>query len=405
MDEINPQITVLDEFKLRDELRAMRAQIPDAPGLNPIVNIAFYLSRSLEAGKISFEDLKALAGRLMDRACVRRAERLREQIGYIDNQATIRDFSNFVAKTVGNNADADKAFSEFKERWNRARNGIVFTAHPTFGLSEALSRRMVEIASGEVKGEPVIGLPHRPDANITLDYEHKAVQVCIQNLRDAFEELLNGFYSVAAAGFGDRAYKFRPKIATIASWVGYDLDGRTDIKWTHSFVLKLQEKVAALHDIRRRFIILKHRLSDEVEAQRIARQIVAKLDLAIASAQKQLDALQTAVNGKGKLSDAANIITEADAYNLTSPAPVIALIDQLIDAVPQPQSKRELAALASLFDQTGMGTSHIHLRVNAVQLNNAFRAFVHEPWTRDLTERQALARIVEMIRTAGKETV
>jgi phosphoenolpyruvate carboxylase len=405
VDTINPQISVLDEFKLRDELKTMRSQIPDAPGLNPIVNIGFYLSRSLESGKISFDDLKALAGRLMDRACVRRAERLREQIGYVDNQTTIREFSTFVAKTVGNDPDQEKAFSDFQNRWGRARNGIVFTAHPTFGLSEALSRRMVEIASGEVQGDPVIGMPHRPDSPITLEYEHKAVQVCIHNLRDAFEELLNGFYSVAAAGFGERAYKFRPKIATIASWVGYDLDGRTDIKWTHSFVLKLQEKVAALHDIRTRFIILKHRLTDDVDAQRIARQIVAKLDLAIASAQKQLDSLNNAIDGKNKLSEAANIITEADAYNLTSPAPVLALIDQLIDAVPQPQSKRELAALASLFDQTGMGTSHIHLRVNAVQLNNAFRAFVHEPWTRDLTERQALARIVEMIRTAGKETV
>jgi phosphoenolpyruvate carboxylase len=405
VDTINPQIDALDEFKLRDELKAMRAQIPDAPGLNPIVNIGFYLSRSLESGKISMDELKALAGRLMDRACVRRAERLREQIGYVDNQTTIKDFSTFVAKTVGSDPDVDVAFETFKERWSRARNGIVFTAHPTFGLSEALSRRMVEIASGEVKGEPTIGLPHRPDSPITLEYEHKAVQVCIQNLRDGFEELLNGFYSVAAAGFGERAYKFRPKIATVASWVGYDLDGRTDIKWTHSFVLKLQEKVAALQDIRTRFIILKHRLTDEAEAQRIARQIVAKLDLAIASAQKQLDTLVAASAGKQKLSDAANLITEADAYNLTSPQPVIALMDHLIDAVPQVQSKREIAALASLFDQTGMGTSHIHLRVNAVQLNNAFRAFVHEPWTRDLTERQALARIVEMIRNAGKETV
>ncbi len=342
MDTINPQITVLDEFKLRDELKTMRSQIPDAPGLNPIVNIGFYLSRSLESGKISFDDLKALSGRLMDRACVRRAERLREQIGYVNNQTTIREFSTFVAKTVGNGPDQEKAFAAFQDRWGRARNGIVFTAHPTFGLSEALSRRMVEIASGEVQGDPVIGMPHRPDSPITLEYEHKAVQVCIQNLRDAFEELLNGFYSVAAAGFGERAYKFRPKIATIASWVGNDLDGRTDIKWTHSFVLKLQEKVAALHDVRTRFIILKHRLTDDVDAQRIARQIVAKLDLAIASAQKQLDSLNNAIDGKNKLSEAANIITEADAYNLTSPAPVLALIDQLIDAVRQPQSKREL---------------------------------------------------------------
>lgn len=402
-----PRTLTLDEFQLRDELKNMRAQIPDAPGLNPIVNVAFYLSRQLEADALSFDDLKSLAGRLMDRACVRRAERLREQIGFVDNQATVKEFAAFVGKTaeVKDGGDIEAAYQAFTERWGRARSGIVFTAHPTFGLSDALSRRMVAIASSEIAPDAPIGLAHRPDATISLDYEHKAVQRCIHNLRDAFEDLLNAFYSTAAQTFGERAYKFRPKIATVASWVGYDLDGRTDIKWTHSFVLKLSEKVAALQDIRGRFILLKHRMTDAADVQRLARQVVAKLDLAIASAQKQLDALRAAVDGPQKLSDAANVITEADAYNLTSTEPIVSLLDQLIDMVPQVQSKRELAALASLFQHTGLGTSHIHLRVNAVQLNNAFRAFVHEPWTRDLSERQALARIVEMIQTTRKETV
>ena len=49
-----------------------------------------------------------------------------------------------------------------------------------------------------------------------------------------------------------------------------------------------------------------------------------------------------------------------------------------------------------------MAPSHIHLRINALQLNNAFRAFVHEPWTRDLTESQSLARIVEMIKNCPR---
>ena len=59
--------------------------------------------------------------------------------------------------------------------------------------------------------------------------------------------------------------------------------------------------------------------------------------------------------------------------------------------MPGAEAKRAVAALSALVEATGLGTSHIHLRVNAVQMNNAFRAFVHEPWTRDLTERQALA--------------
>ena len=35
-----------------------------------------------------------------------------------------------------------------------------------------------------------------------------------------------------------------------------------------------------------------------------------------------------------------------------------------------------------LIAATGLGTAHIHVRINAVQLNNAFRAFVHEQTAR-----------------------
>ena len=65
MQDTNKTAETLDEFKLRDELKALRAQIPDQPSLNPIVHVAFKLSRQLESGAISFDDLKALAGRLI----------------------------------------------------------------------------------------------------------------------------------------------------------------------------------------------------------------------------------------------------------------------------------------------------------------------------------------------------
>ena len=104
------------------------------------------------------------------------------------------------------------------------------------------------------------------------------------------------------------------------------------------------------------------------------------------------------------LAKAANVITRSDSYNLTSTEPLVSLFTQMIEAVDSPQWKRSLASLSGLVKATGLGTAHIHVRINSVQLNNAFRAFVHEPWTRDLTERQALARIVEMIgNTPGRD--
>ncbi|MES0402408.1 MAG: phosphoenolpyruvate carboxylase [Hyphomicrobium sp.] len=391
----------LDEIQLRDELRSFRTHIPDTPGLNPIVSVAFDLSRRLEAGEITFEALRALATRLMDRAFVHRARDLRERVGYIDPAQTHKEFADFV-EGLAKSMD----FEAFAARWSRARNGIVFTAHPTFGLSEALSHRIVEMAvADKVDPNAVIGLPHRPDPNIDLAYEHSRAQKSISNFRDAYAELLQSFFSVAASRYGDKAFKLRPQLATVASWVGYDLDGRNDIKWTFSLLVRLKEKQAALNDIRERFLALKDLRGDNAEIQRLTRQLTGKLDLAIAAVDEHIDALERIGSDGFTLAEAANVITRAEGYNLVTTKPLIELLDAMIEAAADREAKIALAALSGLLQATGLGTSHIHLRVNAVQINNAFRAFVHEPWTRDLTERQALARIVEMIRTAKPETV
>jgi phosphoenolpyruvate carboxylase len=401
--KLSPDSTKLDEKALRAELKALRAQIPDQPTLNPIVGVAFDLSRRLEAGDITFEDLSALATRLMDSACVHRALLLKEQIGVENEKETRKEFAEFIAREVAGIDPND--FEAFKARFARARNGIVFTAHPTFGLSEALSNRMAEIAmSGTAKGQK-IGLPHRPDPSLTLDYEHARVESAIRNLRDAYADLLSDFFAAAYSTHGERVFKAHPQLATFASWVGYDLDGRTDIKWTFSFIVRLREKVAALSDIRERFLALKPMLGEDGEMMRLVRQVTGKLDLGIAASESHVKALESVGKDGFTLAHAANIITQEDGHNLVSAEPVLALLDQIVDTTPETNAKIAVASLAGLLRATGLGMSHIHVRVNAVQINNAFRAFVHESWTRDLTERQALARIVEMIHSVKAETV
>jgi phosphoenolpyruvate carboxylase len=396
----------LDEVTLREQLRQLRTQIPDQPNLNPIVNVAFDISRRLEGGDISMVDLRALAARLMDRACTQRARRLRNRIGYVDQNTTLREFVEGIEATVNMDVDPDLSFAQFKERWERARSGIVLTAHPTFGVSAALSRHMVEIATGD-SGPDTSGTGHaqHPDDGITLAYEHARAQETIVNLRNGYSDLLNAFYSAASNRFGERAYSLKPKLTSLACWVGYDLDGRTDITWITSYTIRLQEKRAALADIRERFLALKHRLGDAPDTQRISRQITGKLDLAIASVDEQVRALANVGTDATALARVANVLGKSDTYNLTSTEPLSTLFTDLGATIDTPQLKRAMATFAGLVEATGLGTSHIHLRVNAQQLNNAFRAYVHEPWTRDLSERQALARIVEMIRTVSVETV
>lgn len=398
----------LNEFELRDELRSLRKEIPDQPFLNPIINVAFKLSRQLEADEVSFDDLKALAQRLMDRACVRRAQALRERIGVVDQETTVREFGEFVAARIEKDLDSETAFEKFSHRWRRARSGIVFTAHPTFGLSDKLTDKMVEIAGRrgeEADADLTIGIPHRPDDNIDLQYEHRRVQKAIGNVRQSYVDLLERFFEVAATEFGARAYSLKPHLATVASWVGYDLDGRTDITWRNSFLVRLKEKRSSLDDIRTRFLAIAENIGDAPENTRLIRQITGKLDLAQAAVDEQVSALEKADHKDMTRADAANVLSRSDGYNLTTTAPLTELFDELIATLAQENDKRKIASLSGLLRATGLGNSHIHVRINAVQLNNALRAYVHEPWTQDLTEQQALVRIVDMIRNAKPESV
>jgi phosphoenolpyruvate carboxylase len=391
----------LDEFKLRDELRDLRSNLPDAPWLNPIVSVAFQLSRRLEAGEITLPDLRDLTARLMDRALLNRARTLRERVGLQDGNKENGDgFAALVAATISREGETPD-FEAFQAAWSRAKAGIVLTAHPTFGVSEALSAQMVEIAaSGNDLASDRARPPHRPDEPIDLAYEHRRAQSSIANLRNALEGLLNRFYRVAHDTFGDKAFEAKPKLATIASWVGYDLDGRTDITWIASFKLRLQEKLSALNDIRQRFLLLKHRLGEEPEIERVSRQLTGKLDLAIAAVQEHVQALEGVSSDSAGLAKAGNVIAASDSYNLTSVEPLVALIDTLIGVVESAQMKRSLASLRGLLEATGLGASHIHVRINAAQLDNALRALIREPWTQNIAERRAIQNLAEHIQRA-----
>jgi len=417
MNQLTPVVSVpqgqrpIDEFELRERLRVLRAEIPDRPGLNPIINVAFDISRRLEAGEIGLIDLRAIAGRLMDRACTGRARRLKSRIGLVDHNTTLKSFMDSIDglmaaddATAGGAAGA--GYDLFAARWKAARSGVVLTAHPTFGISEALSRHMVELASDGIDGPASgIGHAHKPDGDIDLSYEHARAQEAIHNLRSAYADLLGAFYSATHARYGERAYDLAPRLFTMASWVGYDLDGRTDIPWHRSYLVRIQEKRAALTDLRERFLTLRHRLGEGPEITRVCRQITGKLDLAIAAVDEQVRALANMGPDGSSLPRIANVLTKQDGYNLTSTEPLVALLDELKPHVEGPQLQRGLATFRGLVEATGLGTGHIHLRVNAQQLNNAFRAYVHQPWTKDLSERQALSRIVEMIGTTPRETV
>ena len=152
-----------------------RAQIPDQPSLNPIVNVAFNLSRRLEAGEISFDELKALAGpadgpRLRAaRAALARAARLRRQRD--DTQPSSR---SYVAESAGRSQKMARLRAlqgALEPRAHRHRSDGAPDVRPVGGAVAAHDR---DRARGHAPTARRSASPHRPDAPLTLDYEHSA---------------------------------------------------------------------------------------------------------------------------------------------------------------------------------------------------------------------------------------
>jgi phosphoenolpyruvate carboxylase len=190
---------------------------------------------------VSVEGLKALIQHFADAGLAARARALSALHG--DGlsgaaQAQVR---------VRLEAQASKGFDAFAAAVTRRRGGVVFTAHPTFALSRAVRDALAHAAvTGEADALVGAGHVHGPDADVTLINEHDEAMAAVEAAREALTGLNALVLDVARTAFPDRWHSLDPDLISLASWVGYDLDGRTDIHWGRSIAFRLQEKTRQL---------------------------------------------------------------------------------------------------------------------------------------------------------------
>ncbi|RKJ93865.1 phosphoenolpyruvate carboxylase, partial [Pseudoroseomonas wenyumeiae] len=120
----------------------------------------------------------------------------------------------------------------------RPRAAAVFTAHPTFSLPRPTGAALALAASGTA---PQGDLPLRP-VPPTLEDEFDQAATAIAHGRDALDRLAAAFLGTARAIWPDRWTTLDPRPVILASWVGYDTDGRTDIGWQDTLRLRLRMK-------------------------------------------------------------------------------------------------------------------------------------------------------------------
>ncbi len=374
-----PLTTIAD---LGERLKELHARTRETPLFNPVFQLGLDLSRNLEApGSAGAMDLDAVEDLIEELECSSlkvRAKRLERLTAPLSPEANRADLSAALKR--------DDDFGAFKSNWETARLHAVFTAHPTFLLTPAQTDAAAQAAS---KGTPIpadIGAKGKDRPQVTLQYEHARAMSAIADAQDARADIVSEALTHAAATWPDQWQDVTPLPFRFATWVGYDMDGRTDIKWYTSILFRLSEKAMRLE-----------RYAAALTNIDAAHPLIAILKNAQAHTEKCAQAFAGDLSDPADLSRAANQLTADDDAKLTSLAPLTAQLEEEARAADDLAHAVALKTLAATMHADGLGMAHVHFRVNAKQLHNAIRVHLHETSQLDLASKGAMATLRRML--------
>jgi phosphoenolpyruvate carboxylase len=364
---------------LHARLHEMHAQTAESPLYNPVFQLSLELSRQIEGGDLGYAGLNALVSELECDALQSRASKLHRLLAPVsvaDNDAALV------------NVGQDESFEAFAARWAQPAQHIVFTAHPTFLLNGAQSDAVAQAAAkGEISQQMVCTADHGRD-HVTLDYEHGEAMAAIGRAAAARDRLSAQLFDQASKRWPKAWRALRPMPFRFATWVGYDMDGRTDIGWATSMYYRLREKAM-------RLAAYSASLVDIGAAPDIAEQLSRAAD----HAESMAALLRTNLDSPADLSAAANRLTADDTDKLVSLTPIIEALEAQAETADDAQAKA-LLVLTSAMRADGLGMGWIHFRVNASQLNNAIRRRIDSDQRIDLSSRSALIRLRSLLKSA-----
>ncbi|WP_271076978.1 phosphoenolpyruvate carboxylase [Aurantiacibacter sp. MUD61] len=356
---------------LSDRLQELHRRTEETPLFNPVFQLAHDLSRDLEAGEMSLDDFEAIVAELEVASLKERATRLECMVAPLDEKAN----ESALADSFG-----DVDFAAFRKRWESPSLHAVFTAHPTFLLTPDQSAAVADAASGKGEiGDNVVG-SKRPQ--VTLAYEHQRAMRAIANAQDARSAIVSQVLAHARETWPDEWAKLNPVPFRFASWVGYDMDGRTDITWSNSIGFRLSEKAERLQ----RYVAA----LEEIDADHA---LLGELRPAAVYAMERAQDFTSDLSDPAALSVAANRLTASDPRKLLSLTKYIDALDS--EAAGSDDAKRAVAlkTLAACMRADGLGMGWIHFRVNAKQLHNAIRRRIDPEGNLDLASKGAVVHL------------
>ena len=361
---------------LIERLGQLHNRTRETPLFNPVFQLGLDLSRQLESGELDLDAIEALVAELECESMQSRAARLRRLVAPVapdQNSQALAD------------AFTESDFDTFRARWERPQLNAVFTAHPTFLLTPQQSEAVAEAASSSAEIDARVCVTGAVRPAITLGYEHGRAMRAISHAQDARDIIVREALEHAATKWPQQWHDLAPLPFRFASWVGYDMDGRTDIKWFDSIGFRLSEKAERLE-----------RYTASLEAIDPQHRLLGTLRPALAHAQARMADFAADLSQPETLSAAANRLTADDPHKLLSLTPLIEALEA--DARGAETARAvQLKTLAAAMRADGLGMGWIHFRVNSSQLHNAIRRRIDPDNTLDLASQGAVAALRDIL--------
>ncbi len=408
-----PQQTGLDPAKVGQELEAAFNDLASLRDRNPFGNsvklLALDINKRLDKGSLTYGGIETLVQEMTVQAFQHRAARLGDYLGERDDAKNVASLKEAIRRlatgpgtsSTGGKRDSKPAvrpFAEFKAVLERELFGIVVTAHPTFSQTTGMMRVMAELATsrdidggnlGATERKRRLGfaraVEHRAPQKIDLAYEHDLSIEAIRNMQRALRRVYDLLFDVAAELYPQDWETLSPKLLTIASWVGYDLDGRSDIKWSDTFCKRLKLQALQLEQYLTDVQALRTDLGRDkqgVELSHLLELLESRLALAIKEVSDEMDVLSSDGNSASpepwheQVRRIAKRMHDGRDLRLIDSTQLLELVQRALDLTKKPAARRRLLILRAEIGNHGLGMAHTHVRLNSVQIHNAIRKLI-----------------------------
>ena len=369
---------------LRIELAKKLAEFEEISASNHLQsttrNLALHISSLLQNGHFNLSDLSNLVRLLTVNAFIFRARKLRGYVGECDSEQNEKILTALFVEQTRDRNGKTVAFEVFRKVVERETLGIVITAHPTFAVSKILTQTLAELVVcseldqtgggyqtsvlskknlSELVGE-VASAPHGSHNPITLDDEMDFALMALGNIRGALRRVYKLLFTVSQEIYPNDWQRLVPKLLTVATWVGYDLDGRADIGWSVTLKQRMIVAKLALEDYTN--VLMELEVLDDVQDQ---------LRASIEMLSEDLKRLDCDPNDPITVAAFSRAVVASLETRLIDLGWIIERLTEEIDRGVEVSTS--LAILRAEMANFGIAFAHTHVRLNANQISNAVR--------------------------------